>query len=117
MKLQAYFHWLVRGLSLLLARRWCRRHMPKPVWRPPNIRRADTYWGVARRTGGRRSWFPNNPQKNGDASRGGIPVEYYEYNSMKPGPFLNGSLNGSTNDGLYQSTIWANNVGYEDQHL
>jgi MtrB/PioB family decaheme-associated outer membrane protein len=66
--------------------------------------------------GGR--FYVNNPQKNGQASLGGNSLaKYYEYNAIKPGPFLNGHLSTGTSDGRYQADLWAQNVGYDDQRF
>lgn len=62
--------------------------------------------------------FLNNPQKDGIASQNGKSLsKYYEYNALKPGPFLNGHLATGTSDGLYQIDLWAKNVGYDDQRF
>jgi MtrB/PioB family decaheme-associated outer membrane protein len=66
--------------------------------------------------GGR--FFLNHPQKDGQASLGGKSLaKYYEYNAIKPGPFLNGHISTGTSDGLYQVDLFAKNVGYDDQRF
>jgi hypothetical protein len=61
--------------------------------------------------------FLNNPQRNGISNQGGQSLaKFYEYSSIKPGPFLNvGSLQAGSKDGLYEVDLWAKNVGYTDQ--
>ena len=60
--------------------------------------------------------FLNNPQKDGVAAFGGQSLaKYYEYSTIKPGPFLGGWASTGSNDGRYQVDAWANNVGYSDQ--
>jgi MtrB/PioB family decaheme-associated outer membrane protein len=83
---------------------------------PPSV--ADTWWSFHGdvEAGGR--FFTNDPQKNGVASQGQNSLgKYYEYSSIKPGPFVDGWLNGNTKDGLYRVDLWANNVGYTDQRF
>jgi MtrB/PioB family decaheme-associated outer membrane protein len=64
--------------------------------------------------GGR--FFLNSPEKDGVASHGGKSLaKYYEYSTIKPGPFLDGHIAAGTNNGLYQFDLWAKNVGYSDQ--
>jgi Putative outer membrane beta-barrel porin, MtrB/PioB len=60
--------------------------------------------------------FLNNPQRDGVAAFGGHSLaKYYEYSTIKPGPFLGGWVSTGSNDGLYQIDAWAKNVGYSDQ--
>jgi MtrB/PioB family decaheme-associated outer membrane protein len=64
--------------------------------------------------GGR--FFANNPDKNGIASQGQKSLgKYYEYSTIKPGPFSNVWLGTGTSDGLYKFDLWADNIGYSDQ--
>jgi MtrB/PioB family decaheme-associated outer membrane protein len=64
--------------------------------------------------GGR--FYANHPEKKGQASLGGKSLaKYYEYNSAKPGAFMNAHLATGTSNGLYQLDLWAKNVGYDDQ--
>ena len=64
--------------------------------------------------GGR--FFLNNPTKDGIASQGQKSLgKYYEYSSIKPGPFSNVWLGTGTSDGLYKFDLWADNIGYSDQ--
>ena len=77
---------------------------------------ADTWWFYhgELEAGGR--FFVNNPQKNGINSQGGQSLaKYYEYSTIKPGPFLYGYISAGTKDGLYKFDVWADNVGYSDQ--
>ena len=60
--------------------------------------------------------FLNNPQRDGVAALGGRSLaKYYEYSTIKPGPFLGGWASVGSKDGVYQLDAWANNVGYSDQ--
>ena len=60
--------------------------------------------------------FLNNPQRDGVTALGGQSLaKYYEYSTLKPGPFLDGWASTGSNDGLYQIDAWAKNVGYSDQ--
>jgi hypothetical protein len=60
--------------------------------------------------------FLNNPQRDGIAAFGGQSLaKYYEYSTIKPGPFLGGWASTGSNDGTYQIDAWAKNVGYSDQ--
>jgi MtrB/PioB family decaheme-associated outer membrane protein len=64
--------------------------------------------------GGR--FFLNNPQRNGSAYLGQNSLaKYYEYSTVKPGPFSNIWLAAGTSDGLYQLDFVAKNIGYSDQ--
>ena len=64
--------------------------------------------------GGR--FFLNNPQRNGSAYLGQNSLaKYYEYSTVKPGPFSNIWLAAGTSDGLYQVDFGAKNIGYSDQ--
>src|ERR1700737_2075863 len=51
-------------------------------------------------TGGR--FFLNNPQKDGISAVGGKSLaKYYEYSTLKPGPFLDGRFAAGSKDGVY----------------
>ena len=64
--------------------------------------------------GGR--FFLNNPQRNGSAYLGQNSLaKYYEYSTVKPGPFSNIWLAAGTSDGLYQFDFGAKNIGYSDR--
>jgi MtrB/PioB family decaheme-associated outer membrane protein len=66
--------------------------------------------------GGR--FFANDPNRSGIASQGQKSLgKYYEYSSIKPGPFANGWLSVGTSDGLYKYDVWGKNVGYSDQRF
>jgi MtrB/PioB family decaheme-associated outer membrane protein len=66
--------------------------------------------------GGR--FFVNDPNRSGIASQGQKSLgKYYEYSSIKPGPFGNGWLSVGTSDGLYKYDVWGKNVGYSDQRF
>ena len=87
------------------------------VTKAPAASIADTWWVYHGDVefGGR--FFANDPTKNGIASQGQKSLgKYYEYSDIKPGVFGGGWLNGQTKDGLYNFDIWADNVGYNDQH-
>ncbi|MGB8398908.1 MtrB/PioB family decaheme-associated outer membrane protein [Bradyrhizobium sp.] len=65
--------------------------------------------------GGARA-FLNNPQRDGVVALGGNSLaKYYEYSTIKPGPFLEGWASTGSKDGVYQLDAWARNVGYSDQ--
>jgi MtrB/PioB family decaheme-associated outer membrane protein len=90
--------------------------MAQTVGSPPSV--ADTYWAYHGdvEAGGRA--FINNPQKDGVASQGQKSLgKYYEYSTIKPGPFVDGWLNAGSKDGLYRFDVWADNVGYTDQRF
>jgi MtrB/PioB family decaheme-associated outer membrane protein len=60
--------------------------------------------------------FLNNPQRDGSIAFGGQSLaKYYEYSTLKPGPFMDGWASFGSNDGLYRIDAWARNVGYSDQ--
>lgn len=62
--------------------------------------------------------FLNDPQRDGIKSQGGQSLaKFYEYSTLKPGPFLDIYLATGTNDGLYQTDFWGTNVGYSDQNF
>lgn len=64
--------------------------------------------------GGR--FFVNNPQRNGSSYLGQSSLaKYYEYSTVKPGPFSDIWLSTGSKDGLYQIDIGGNNIGYTDQ--
>jgi MtrB/PioB family decaheme-associated outer membrane protein len=64
--------------------------------------------------GGR--FFLNNPQRNGSAYLGQTSLaKYYEYSSIKPGPFSNIWLSTGSSDGLYRIDVLGKNIGYSDQ--
>src|ERR1700693_811771 len=61
--------------------------------------------------------FLNDPQRDGIRSQGGQSLaKFYEYTTLKPGPFLDIYLATGTNDGLYRADFWGTNVGYSDQN-
>jgi MtrB/PioB family decaheme-associated outer membrane protein len=65
--------------------------------------------------GGR--FFLNNPQKDGQAYLSGRSLaKYYEYSTIKPGPFSNVWLSTGSQDGLYQADFAGKNIGYSDQN-
>jgi MtrB/PioB family decaheme-associated outer membrane protein len=60
--------------------------------------------------------FLNNPQRNGSLYLNQDSLaKYYEYSTIKPGPFSNIWLSTGSNDGLYQVDIGGYNIGYSDQ--
>src|SRR6476620_5913908 len=60
--------------------------------------------------------FLNNPERDGTPAQGGRSLaKYYEYSSIKPGPFLEGWVSAGSKNGLYRVDAWAGNVGYDDQ--
>jgi MtrB/PioB family decaheme-associated outer membrane protein len=65
--------------------------------------------------GGR--FFVNNPQRDGlNYLRQDSLAKYYEYRTIKPGPFSNIWLSTGSRDGLYQVDIGGKNIGYSDQY-
>src|SRR4029077_4376818 len=83
-----------------------------PVEPPPPI---PGWWQHYYVEAGARA-FLNNPQRDGVAAFGGQSLaKYYEYSTIKPGPFLDGWASAGSNDGRYQIDAWAKNVGYSDQ--
>ena len=76
----------------------------------------DTWWFHGEIEAGGRV-FLNNPQKDGVASQGGKSLaKYYEYSTIKPGPFSNIWLSTGSRDGLYQIDVGGKNIGYSDQN-
>jgi MtrB/PioB family decaheme-associated outer membrane protein len=64
--------------------------------------------------GGR--FFLNNPQQNGSVYLGQNSLaKYYEYSTIKPGPFGNVWMATGSSDGLYQVDLGGKNIGYSDQ--
>jgi MtrB/PioB family decaheme-associated outer membrane protein len=59
--------------------------------------------------------FINDPSRNLTKSQGGSLAKYYEYSTIKPGPFANGHWAAGTKDGVFDIDFWAKNVGYDDQ--
>jgi MtrB/PioB family decaheme-associated outer membrane protein len=89
------------------------------------------YWwfGGFVEVGGRD--FLNDPQRNGQTAvylNKNLPfptvaltnqkslAKYYEYSSIKPGPFSNFTMSTGSKDGLYQIDFGGKNVGYSDQN-
>jgi MtrB/PioB family decaheme-associated outer membrane protein len=65
--------------------------------------------------GGR--FFVNNPQRDGlNYLRQNSLAKYYQYTTIKPGPFANVWLSTGSRDGLYQVDIGGKNIGYSDQY-
>jgi MtrB/PioB family decaheme-associated outer membrane protein len=61
--------------------------------------------------------FLNNPQRNGQTYLGQNSLaKYYEYSTIKPGPFGNIELATGSKDGLYQVDFGGKNIGYSDQN-
>jgi len=75
---------------------------------------AETWFRGYFEVGGRA--FLNHPQRDGIQSLGGQSLaKFFEYSTLKPGPFLDLYLATGTKDGLYQADFWGTNVGYSDQ--
>jgi MtrB/PioB family decaheme-associated outer membrane protein len=84
-----------------------------PVKAP--VQYPDTWWMHGYLEAGGRA-FLNDPCRNCSVTSGqGSLAKYYEYSSIKPGPFLDGHIATGTTNGLYQADVWARNVGYSDQ--
>src|SRR5215510_7118948 len=61
--------------------------------------------------------FVNNPQRDGlNYLRQQSLAKYYEYRTIKPGPFSNIWLSTGSRDGLYQVDVGGKNIGYSDQY-
>src|SRR5262245_49046879 len=79
---------------------------------PPPADVAVAWWYHGYMEAGGR-FFLNNPPRNGSISNHQDSLaKYYEYSTIKPGPFLYGHWATGSNDGLYQIDTWAGNVGY-----
>jgi MtrB/PioB family decaheme-associated outer membrane protein len=64
--------------------------------------------------GGR--FFLNSPPRNGSAYLGQESLaKYYEYSTIKPGPFGSFAVSAGTRDGLYQVDAGGANLGYDDE--
>ena len=63
--------------------------------------------------GGR--FFLNHPQRGAFQNQGYSLAKYYEYSTIKPGPFSNIWLAAGTKDGVYRAELWGKNIGYSDQ--
>jgi MtrB/PioB family decaheme-associated outer membrane protein len=74
------------------------------------------YWwfGGFVEVGGRD--FLNDPQRNGSVYLNQKSLaKYYEYSTIKPGPFGDIALSTGSRDGLYQADFGGKNIGYSDQ--
>jgi MtrB/PioB family decaheme-associated outer membrane protein len=94
---------------------------PDPFWMPA-LRPAPSsvaepfgwWYRGAIEAGGRA--FLNDPSRNGTINSGEKSLaKYYEYSTIKPGPFLDAYLATGSKNGLYQADLYARNVGYSDQ--
>jgi MtrB/PioB family decaheme-associated outer membrane protein len=60
--------------------------------------------------------FVNDPQSGGHIFQGGSSLaKYYEYSTIKPGPFGDFNFATGSGNGLYEIDAWGQNVGYSDQ--
>ena len=60
--------------------------------------------------------FLNDPAYGGHIYQGqGSLAKYYEYSTVKPGPFGDFIVAAGSKDGLYEIDAWGKNVGYSDQ--
>src|SRR3978361_228115 len=74
-----------------------------PVEPPPPI---PGWWQHYYAEAGARA-FLNNPQRDGVTALGGQSLaKYYEYSTIKPGPFLDGWASAGSNDGRYRFDAW-----------
>jgi len=94
-----------------------------PLKAPATIDNPEGWWFHGEVEAGGR-FFLNNPQDHRQTStapagtpglQGNSLAKYYEYSSIKPGPFGNAWLSFGTKDGLYQVDIGGKNIGYSDQ--
>ena len=81
---------------------------------PPEIIVEGAWWtsGFVE-VGGR--FFLNQPQHGAMPALGHSLAKYYEYSTLKPGPFSNVALAAGTTDGVYRVDLWGKNIGYTDQ--
>ena len=60
--------------------------------------------------------FLNDPTYGGHIYQGqGSLAKYYEYSTVKPGPFADFFVAAGSGNGLYEIDAWGKNVGYSDQ--
>jgi Putative outer membrane beta-barrel porin, MtrB/PioB len=59
--------------------------------------------------------FINDPSRGLTKTQGDSLAKYYEYSTIKPGPFADAHLAGGTKDGVFDVDFWAKNIGYSDQ--
>jgi hypothetical protein len=60
--------------------------------------------------------FLNDPTYGGHIfQRQGSLAKYYEYSTVKPGPFADFFAAAGSGNGLYEVDVWGKNVGYSDQ--
>ncbi len=60
--------------------------------------------------------FLDDPQRNGSAYLNQNSLaKYYEYSTVKPGPFSNIWLSSGSKDSLYRIDFGGQNIGYSDQ--
>jgi hypothetical protein len=60
--------------------------------------------------------FLNDPTYGGHIYQGqGSLAKYYEYSTVKPGPFADFFVAAGSGNGLYEVDVWGKNVGYSDQ--
>src|SRR5664279_2363339 len=60
--------------------------------------------------------FLNDPTYGGHIYQGqGSLAKYYEYSTVKPGPFADFFAAAGSGNGLYEVDVWGKNVGYSDQ--
>ncbi|WP_291687407.1 MtrB/PioB family outer membrane beta-barrel protein, partial [Bradyrhizobium sp.] len=60
--------------------------------------------------------FLNDPAYGGHIYQGqGSLAKYYEYSTVKPGPFGDFNVAAGSKNGLYEIDAWGKNVGYSDQ--
>src|SRR5664279_4661464 len=82
----------------------------------PAVAVVDTPWWTHGfvEVGGRG--FLNDPTYGGHIYQGqGSLAKYYEYSTVKPGPFGDFNFAAGSKDGLYEIDAWGKNVGYSDQ--
>ena len=62
--------------------------------------------------------FLNDPAYGGHIfQRQGSLAKYYEYSTVKPGPFADFFVAAGSGNGLYEVDVWGKNVGYSDQRF
>jgi MtrB/PioB family decaheme-associated outer membrane protein len=86
-----------------------------PVKAPPVVIEDTPWWTHGFIEFGGRG-FLNDPPYGGHIWQGqGSLAKYYEYSSIKPGPFGDFFAAAGSKNGLYEIDAWGTNVGYSDQ--
>ena len=101
--------WVVPGMKALAAD-------ALPVKAPEAVEPIPYWWFHGSVEAGGR-FFLNDPPRNGSVYLGQPSLaKYYQYTTIKPGPFSNMWLSAGSKDGFYQVDFDAKNIGYSDQN-